>query len=255
MEEINYHYTQQPTISFGEAVSSFYVQYFDFKSRSRRSEYWWAMLYEVIFLLFVFSISMLLPDIDILLFIVSIIAILIPDLAVTVRRLHDVGKTGWLVLLCLIPKSIIFLDLTGLTGFLVLCLIQVIGSIIVIGFCLKDSSKRENEWGVSPKYLQSETIDDDDSDNDLSAWSYIWPLLLGLAIAIFSYFAGLYALITLITSFFSLGNDFDYNNISYPDIYESDSSWMIDESETSAIVTDSTDFEVLSDTTEDITSK
>ena len=231
MDQTYYHFTQKRTISFGKAVKSFYANYFDFKSRSRRSEYWWAILYENIFLLFVLSIFALSPAIGVFLFFVALIALVIPDLAVTVRRLHDVGQSGWLVLLVLVP---------------------VIGSIILTGFCLKDSSKIENEWGVSLIYLKSETFDGDDSDNDLSAWSYIWPLLLGLAMVIFFYFAGFYL---LISSFSSLGNNFDNNDFDYPDIFENDSTWMIDESDTSAIVTDSTDFEVLSDTTEDITSK
>ena len=179
MDQTYYHFTQKRTISFGKAVKSFYANYFDFKSRSRRSEYWWAILYENIFLLFVLSLFALSPAIGVFLFFVALIALVIPDLAVTVRRLHDVGQSGWLVLLVLVP---------------------VIGSIILTGFCLKDSSKIENEWGVSPKYLKSETFDGDDSDNDLSAWSYIWPLLLGLAMVIFFYFAGFYLLISSFSS-------------------------------------------------------
>lgn len=234
MDQTYYHFTQKRTISFGKAVKSFYANYFDFKSRSRRSEYWWAMLYELIVFFLVFSISAFMffvlkeHAISILLLIgFYVFLIFIPDLAVTVRRLHDVGKTGWLVLICLIP----------------------FGSIILIGFLLKDSSKKENQWGISPKYLQSETFTDNNSDNDLSVWSYMWPFLLFY--------------VSMILFNFSLGASFGYTissptykglendlNEEFGDAFESDSTLMIDEMDSTAILTDSTTFEVLPDSTD-----
>ena len=218
--------TINPTISFGQAVKSFYAKYFDFKSRSRRSEYWWAMLYEDIILFFIFGIFLLSPFLGVLLFFLGIFLIVIPDLAVTVRRLHDVNHSGWLVLLVFIP---------------------LIGSLIIAGFCLKDSSKRENQWGVSPKYLHSKTFDDNDSDNDLSAWSYIWPLLLYFAMVIFIYVAGALAFLSALSSL--SGNDWEEYDFEkeWNEVIGNDSTLMIDEMDSTAILTDSTDFELLPD--------
>jgi uncharacterized membrane protein YhaH (DUF805 family) len=234
MGQTYYHFTQQRTISFGEAVKSFYANYFDFKSRSRRSEYWWAMLYEQIAFFLVFSLSAFMffvlkeHAISILLLIgFFLFLIFIPDLAVTVRRLHDVEKTGWLVLICLIP----------------------LGSIILIGFLLKDSSKRENQWGISPKYLQSETFTDTNSDNDLSVWSYMWPFLLSYVSMILFYFSLGASFAYTISSLTYKGLENDFNE-EFGNAFESDSTLMIDEMDSTAILTDSTNFEVLSDSSD-----
>ena len=109
-------------------------QFSDFETRARRKEYWMFTLFSVI-------ISSILTLIDnnlgtavntgtgLLSGIYSLI-ILVPTLAVGVRRLHDVGKSGWMLLVALIP------------------LIGVIWLLIL--FC-KDSHLEENKWGVNPK--------------------------------------------------------------------------------------------------------
>ena len=58
------------------------------------------------------------------------LAVLIPSLAVCVRRLHDVGKSGWMYLICLIP---------------------VVGWIWLIVLFCTDSQKGSNKWGNNPK--------------------------------------------------------------------------------------------------------
>jgi uncharacterized membrane protein YhaH (DUF805 family) len=58
------------------------------------------------------------------------LAIIIPSLAVTVRRLHDTGKSGWMILLCLIP---------------------IVGGIIVLAFLVLDSDPGPNQYGPNPK--------------------------------------------------------------------------------------------------------
>jgi uncharacterized membrane protein YhaH (DUF805 family) len=54
----------------------------------------------------------------------------LPSLAVGVRRLHDTGRSGWWLLLCLIP---------------------IIGSIIVLVFTCQDSEPNANQYGLNPK--------------------------------------------------------------------------------------------------------
>ena len=58
------------------------------------------------------------------------LAVLIPSIAVTVRRLHDTGRTGWWILIGLIP---------------------VIGGIVLLIFMLLDSEPGENQYGPNPK--------------------------------------------------------------------------------------------------------
>jgi uncharacterized membrane protein YhaH (DUF805 family) len=59
-----------------------------------------------------------------------VLAILIPGLAVAVRRLHDVGKSGWMILISLIP---------------------LIGAIWLLVLMVTDSNPGENQYGPNPK--------------------------------------------------------------------------------------------------------
>lgn len=101
------------------------TQYADFKGRADRPQYWY-------FTLFAALISIVLGIIDGILFgsqILSLIfslAVLVPSLGLGVRRLHDLGKSGWLYLIVLIP-------LLGPIALLVL-------------FCLKGENKK-NQFG------------------------------------------------------------------------------------------------------------
>lgn len=105
-------------------------KYADFNGRARRKEYWMFYLFNLIF-------SFALGFLDGLLgtaFIGTIyaLAVLIPTIAVTVRRLHDIDRTGWWVLVGLIP---------------------VIGWIVLIIFAATDGNEGTNEYGTSPKNL------------------------------------------------------------------------------------------------------
>lgn len=117
--------TKKTTVGFLEAVALFFSRYADFKGRSRRSEYWWVMLFNVI----VSVVLVLLPDSLAFLSSLWSLAILVPSLAICIRRLHDVGKSGWWYLFILIP----------LVG----------GIILLVQFC-KDSTE-DNQWGPNPK--------------------------------------------------------------------------------------------------------
>ena len=110
------------SVGFIEAIKLAFVHYADFKGRSRRSEYWWFTLFNSIV---GFVIGLALPEQA---WIWTLI-VLIPSLAICVRRLHDVGKSGWFYLWILLP----------LIGYI----------IILIQFC-KDSTG-DNQWGPNPK--------------------------------------------------------------------------------------------------------
>jgi uncharacterized membrane protein YhaH (DUF805 family) len=94
-------------MTFSEAVRTCFEKYATFRGRARRSEFWW-------FTLFVFLVQAGLgvldtalfgmgPDATRLLNPLFSLAILLPSLAVSVRRLHDIGRTGWWVLIYLVP--------------------------------------------------------------------------------------------------------------------------------------------------------
>jgi len=120
-------------MGFIEAIRSFYGRYFDFETRSSRSEYWWVQLFYVIAII-VLMIPMLAivgisgenasggaALISVAPLIIFALAGIIPMIAVTVRRFHDQDKSGWMYLLSFIPYAggiiiIIFMCLKGTDG-------------------------------------------------------------------------------------------------------------------------------------------
>ena len=67
-----------------------------------------------------------------------ILAMIMLVMSVTTRRLHDVGKSGWLQLIILIP---------------------FVGFIVILVFACKDSDSLENKYGTSPKLIASSLND------------------------------------------------------------------------------------------------
>ena len=114
-------------------------QYAVFKGRARRKEYWFFFLFNLIASLVLtvvdFMTGSLDPELGMGLFSgLYSLAILIPSLAVTVRRLHDTDRTGWWLLIGLIP---------------------MIGVIVLLVFMLLDSQPGDNRYGANPKGVQA----------------------------------------------------------------------------------------------------
>ena len=116
-------------------------KYADFKGRARRKEYWMWTLYYILILLFAMVLDNVLGlNFELLgqdlgygwLYVTIGITHLIPGLGIVVRRLHDVGKSGWFYLIILIP----------LIGFIW----------ILVLFCT-DGVKEDNKWGSNPKLI------------------------------------------------------------------------------------------------------
>lgn len=102
--------------------------YADFKGRARRKEFWMFMLINWV-------ISMVLAIIGGLIHFTLLgsiysLAVLVPTLGVGVRRLHDMGKSGWWWLIALVP---------------------IVGAIYLIYLWCQDSQAEANEWGANPK--------------------------------------------------------------------------------------------------------
>jgi len=108
--------------------------YATFSGRARRSEYWWFALTSVIVSVVLNIVSSISDGTNAIAGLVGLVywlGTLIPSLAVTIRRLHDTGRSGWMLLLALIP---------------------LVGAIILIVFLASDSGKGSNKYGASPKY-------------------------------------------------------------------------------------------------------
>lgn len=119
------------------AVRSVLRQYATFTGRARRSEYWWfALAFAVPYgVLYVIGAALSAQEAyvgSILAFglaLVLALGLLVPSLAVGVRRLHDTGRSGWWVLLSLVP---------------------VVSLVLVVWACF-DSQPGTNAHGPSPK--------------------------------------------------------------------------------------------------------
>jgi uncharacterized membrane protein YhaH (DUF805 family) len=105
-------------------------KYADFSGRARRSEYWWFTLANVIVAL-VLALLIAVADIFWVLYVLYGLALIVPSIAVTIRRLHDTDKSGWWILIGLVP---------------------FVGGIILLVFMCIDSTRGPNQFGPSEKY-------------------------------------------------------------------------------------------------------
>ncbi len=83
-------------MNFPDAVKSAFCNYVKFTGRATRSEYWW-------FFLFTFLVSAAAGIVSEMLSGLFTLAVLLPSLAVGARRLHDIDKSGWFLLVWFIP--------------------------------------------------------------------------------------------------------------------------------------------------------
>src|SRR5918995_5229130 len=117
-------------------------KYAVFSGRSRRMEYWYFVLFNII-------VSIVLGVIDALLDTRGSVmgagllsglyglAILIPSLAVSVRRLHDIDRSGWWILIALVP---------------------LIGTIVLLVFALLEGTPGNNRYGPNPKEATARVV-------------------------------------------------------------------------------------------------
>ncbi|MBQ0128402.1 MAG: DUF805 domain-containing protein [bacterium] len=75
-------------MTFGQSVATCLSKYVSFNGRASRSEYWW-------FYLFNFLVGLVCGAINETLNLIVSLALLLPSLAVAVRRMHDTGRSGW----------------------------------------------------------------------------------------------------------------------------------------------------------------
>jgi uncharacterized membrane protein YhaH (DUF805 family) len=114
-------------MNFTEAISSGFSNYVNFAGRAIRSEYWYWVL-------FVFLAEIVTGIVDFVLGVqitttIFALAVLLPGLAVTIRRLHDLDRSGWWVLLALIP---------------------LIGAIVLLVWFCSRGTEGSNRFGPDP---------------------------------------------------------------------------------------------------------
>ena len=106
-------------MNFTEAVKTCYAKYATFTGRASRSEYWWFYLFFMLVILALAGLSTI-SDMFGMVYGVFMLGSLIPSIAVGVRRLHDTDKSGWWILLGLVPfiglLLIYFLAIAGTSG-------------------------------------------------------------------------------------------------------------------------------------------
>jgi uncharacterized membrane protein YhaH (DUF805 family) len=109
-------------------------KYAVFSGRARRKEYWFFVLFNIIIglaLTFIdFSTGLYDVESEIgLLSSLYSLAVLVPSIAVTIRRLHDTSRTGWWFLIAFVP---------------------IIGVIVLLVFMVFDSTPGDNQYGPNP---------------------------------------------------------------------------------------------------------
>ena len=117
-----------PLISYWKKVVL--EDYANFAGRARRAEYWWFTLANIIAII-VLALLMAAVKIFIVLYVIYALALIIPSIAVTIRRLHDTDKSGWWILIGLVP---------------------FVGGLILLVLMCIDSTRGTNQWGTAEKY-------------------------------------------------------------------------------------------------------
>lgn len=117
-------------MSFADAIRTCLTKYATFTGRARRSEFWYFALFSwlVQIVLYALGGAIKFPMLGAL----GALALLLPTLAASVRRLHDTGKSGWMLLIGLIP---------------------LVGPIILIVFYVTDTTPAGDKYGPAPKLV------------------------------------------------------------------------------------------------------
>jgi len=104
-------------------------KYVEFSGRARRKEYWMFTLFNLI-------IALVLGFVDSsgVVGVIYALAVFLPSIAVSIRRLHDTGRSGWWMLLLLLP---------------------LIGAIVLLVFMIFEGNAGQNEYGADPKAVDA----------------------------------------------------------------------------------------------------
>ena len=108
-------------------------KYAQFSGRSRRKEYWLYTLFYVVITFLTFYVDAVMGEGEGVLSLLLWLLLLVPGVAVIVRRLHDIDRSGWWSLILVIP---------------------LIGPIVILVFMCLDGTSGNNRFGPDPKGRQ-----------------------------------------------------------------------------------------------------
>jgi len=114
-------------MGFGEAVSVCFKKSVVWEGRASRAEYWWFELAQLLIIVAAVIIDQIIGTGFI--YIIAVIALILPSIAVLIRRLHDTDRSGWWYWIQLLP---------------------LIGLIVILVFVLSASDEGENKYGPNP---------------------------------------------------------------------------------------------------------
>lgn len=109
-------------MTFGESISTCLKKYATFEGRAGRSEYWWFFLFSILVHMGGSIVGQVVAGL-------LTLALVLPSLGAGVRRLHDIGRTGWWLLVGLIP---------------------LIGALILLYWFVQQGAAGANEYGEAP---------------------------------------------------------------------------------------------------------
>ena len=124
-------------MGFSDAVQNVLMNnYANLDGRASRSEYWWFVLFNLIVNIVTLVIDLTLGTMVTYdmgyVGLIAFLALLLPTVSVSVRRLHDIGKSGWWILLAIIP------------------IVNFIGIFVIIVFTLMEGEEQPNQYGNVP---------------------------------------------------------------------------------------------------------
>lgn len=122
-QNCQYTFAEQPTLK--NCYKKFWQNYTNFSGRARRSEYWFVVLAN-----FLIAFVNIIPYVGQVLYSLYALAVLVPTLALIVRRLHDLGKEWYYIFFLFIP---------------------IAGQIIMLVWLCTDSQVGANQFGANPK--------------------------------------------------------------------------------------------------------
>ncbi|HEY4250358.1 MAG TPA: DUF805 domain-containing protein [Roseomonas sp.] len=119
-------------MNFTQSVQSVFANYANFSGRASRAEYWHFVLFNIL-------VSVIASILDGVIFapmlgfmpltLVCLLAMIVPSLGVLVRRLHDIGKSGWSWFICLIP---------------------IVGAVLLLIWLCRPGEEGPNAYGPNP---------------------------------------------------------------------------------------------------------
>lgn len=117
-------------MTFKTSVATCFCKYVNFQGRASRSEFWWFAIFIFLVKFFGITINVFTGGGNLHILIIAVLILLIPYLSVRARRLHDMNKSGWWVLLN----------------------IMILGQLALLIMCILPGTAGPNKYGINPLF-------------------------------------------------------------------------------------------------------